>query len=105
MSALRRIVFNRSVTLVKMQSGRGFSDSATVSQLTVPADVAQPTASFDVALAAAGMQTDLIVTMNRHLFNSDNFTHCIVDGITYRIKRENSVHKERLIRLSLIKNI
>ena len=53
----------------------------------------------------AGFQTDKIIHLWRRDFESDTFTHVIVDNVEYRIENIGSSINDLFVKLSLARGI
>jgi len=100
---LNKVVFNKTITLVKCRTGYGSSGAIDTVRKNVRASVDMPGISFAVRAEAAGRKIDLFAVVYRSDFLSESFTHAEYDGKRYRIDGANRAQKDRLVRLSLVR--
>lgn len=98
---MKKTVFNKTLILIKQQSGYGHSESTVTMSKSVRADVREPTVGFIIKAEAAGRRVELVATVRHSDYLSDKYTHAEYRGIRYRINAAGSTHKNMFIRLSL----
>lgn len=90
----KKIAFNHKITLLTLESQKGFNDPAEKARAVVWADVSEVGVTTKFAAAQAGEHVTLSVVMWRREFR--DYTHCEIDGVRYKIAEtgaaKNSLH-------------
>lgn len=100
---MNRIVFNKTITLIRCRTGYGSSGSVDVTRRNVRASIDMPRIGLTYRAEAAGRKIDLLAVVYRRDYDSDAFTHVEIDGKRYRIDGSSRAKKDRLVQLSLVR--
>ena len=103
---MQTLTLNKLVTLQRREQAYGDSSEYTiVSEKTVFGSAGTPSLSFRNNAQIAGFQMDKIIHLWRRDFESDTFTHVIVDNVEYRIENIGSSINDLFVKLSLARGI
>lgn len=103
---MQTMTLNKLVTLQKREQAYGDSSEYTiVSEKTVFGSAGTPSLSFRNNAQIAGFQMDKIIHLWRRDFESDTFTHVIVDNVEYRIENIGSSINNLFVKLSLARGV
>lgn len=98
---MKRVLFNKSLTLVKVTETYGHSSETVENSLTVKGDVSLPSLSLKTSVEGAGRKIDLTAQVWKRDFDKDNFTHLEYDSIRYRIDNISTGLNDLIVKLSL----
>ena len=96
---MKKLPFNRKITLLTLEPQTGYSEPAEVARATVWANISDVGATTKFAALQAGQTVSLAVVMWRKEFR--DFTHCEVDGTRYKIVETGSAKNDLHIKLLL----
>lgn len=96
---MRKIPFNRKITLLTLEPQNGYIEPAEVARATVWANISDVGATTKFAALQAGQAVSLAVTMWRKEFK--NFSHAEVDGARYKIVETGSAKNDLHVKLLL----
>lgn len=103
---MQTMTLNKLVTLQKREQAYGSSAEYTVvGEKTAFSSAGTPSLSFRNSSLAAGFQTDKIIHLWRRDFESDTFTHVIIDNAEYRIENIGSSINDLFVKLSLARGV
>ena len=103
---MQTMTLNKLVTLQRREQAYGDSSEYTiVSEKTVFGSAGTPSLSFRNNAQTAGFQMDKIIHLWRRDFESDTFTHVIVDNVEYRIENIGSSINDLFVKLSLARGV
>ncbi|MBQ8133486.1 MAG: hypothetical protein IJ192_03625 [Clostridia bacterium] len=100
---MKQSVFNKTVKLIKVQTGYGRGGSTDVSSKKVRASVSIPGINLSMRAEMAERKIDLTVQLRRKDFISDSYTHVEYNSIRYRIDGANAGGKDMFVRLVLVR--
>ena len=94
--------FNRKITLQKRTQdyGRGGDETVTASAI-VWGCVEEVSMTFQVSSQQIGLTPSLMVHVWRSEFAADAYTHCVVDGVAYRIGMVGTSYNDGYVKLAL----
>lgn len=95
------ITFNKKIILLKCPQQNGRLPRTEEARAVVRGHADKPGLSLVIETEQAGWQAELIVSIWRRDYEKDSFTHAIVDGTTYRIKRATAGDRQMIVRLLL----
>lgn len=98
---MKRVLFNKSLTLVKVVEGYGSSGETTETSLNVKGDISLPSLSLKTSVEGVGRKIDLTAQVWKRDFDSDTFTHVDYNGIRYRIDNISTGLNDLIVKLSL----
>lgn len=96
---MKKIVFNRKITLLALEPRSGFAEPAETARAAVWADVSDVGATTKLSALQAGQTVTLAVIMWRKEFR--DYTHCEVDGVRYKIAQTGAARNNLHIKLLL----
>lgn len=96
---MKKLPFNRKITLLTLEPQSGYSEPAEIARATVWANISDVGATTKFAALQAGQTVSLAVTMWRKEFK--NFSHAEVDGVRYKIVETGSAKSNLHIKLLL----
>lgn len=96
-----RVEFNKKVTLRKRTQEYGRGSQTVNSDKTVWGAVEDVSLSFRTKAEGSGFSPSLFVHLWRKEFETDSFTHCIVDGTEYRISMIGTSFNTMYVKLML----
>ena len=103
---MQTMTLNKRAILQKRKQAYGnSSDFNVISEKTVFCSSSMPSLSFRNKSQMAGFQTDKIIHLWRRDFESDSFTHVIVDNVEYRIENIGSSINDLFVKLSLARGV
>lgn len=101
---MRTTTLDRIVTLQKRRQQQGRNSTAAIdAELQVYGAVKPPGLSFRSNMAAAGFEIDYTVTLWRCEFQSDAYTHVIIDGDAYRIVNTGNGINDQFVNVAVRK--
>ena len=99
---MSRTDFNRTITLQKRTQAYGSGGNETVTAArTVWGCVEEVSMTFQVNSQQIGLTPSLMVHLWRAEFAADAYTHCVVDGIAYRIGMVGTSYHDGYVKLAL----
>ena len=96
-----RVEFNKKVTLRKRTQEYGRGSQTVNSDKTVWGAVEDVSLSFRTKAEGSGFSPSMFVHLWRKEFETDSFTHCIVDGTEYRISMIGTSFNTMYVKLML----
>lgn len=96
-----RVEFNEKVTLRKRTQEYGRGGQTVNSDKTVWGAVEDVSLSFRTKAEGSGFSPSMFVHLWRKEFETDSFTHCIVDGTEYRISMIGTSFNTMYVKLML----
>lgn len=96
---MKRIAFNRKITLLTLKPQSGLKEPLETARATVWADVSEVGATTKLAALQAGQSVSLSVVMWRREFRG--YTHCEIDCVRYKIAETGAARNELHIKLLL----
>lgn len=96
---MKRIAFNRKITLLELASQTGLAEPKEISRAEVWADISEVGATTKFAALQAGQTVTLAVVMYRREFKG--YTHCEIGGVRYKIVETGAARNELHIKLLL----
>lgn len=96
---MKKLPFNRKITLLTLEPQSGYSEPAEIARATVWANISDVGATTKFAALQAGQTVSLAVTMWRKEFK--NFSHAEVDGVRYKIVETGLAKNDLHIKLLL----
>lgn len=101
MIIIPRVEFNKHVTLQKRTQEYGRAGQIITYEKRVWGAVEDVSLTFRTAAEQSGLSPSLFVHLWRREFETDNFTHCVVDGKEYRISMTGRSYNELYVKLML----
>ncbi len=101
MIIIPRVEFNKHVTLQKRTQEYGRAGQTITYEKRVWGAVEDVSLSFRTTAEQSGLSPSLFVHLWRREFETDNFTHCVVDGKEYRISMTGRSYNELYVKLML----
>ena len=101
MIIIPRVEFNKHVTLQKRTQEYGRAGQTITYEKRVWGAVEDVSLSFRTTAERSGLSPSLFVHLWRREFETDNFTHCVVDGKEYRISMTGRSYNELYVKLML----
>ena len=98
---MKRVLFNKSLTLVKVVEGYGYSSENTETTLNVKGDISLPSLSLKTSVEGVGRKIDLTAQVWKRDFDKDQFTHLEYNNIRYRIDNISTGLNDLIVKLSL----
>lgn len=98
---MRKVFFNKSLTLIKVTEGYGDSGENTETSLNVKGDISLPSLTLKTSVEGVGRKIDLTAQVWKRDFDSDDFTHVDYNGIRYRIDNISAGLNDMIVKLSL----
>lgn len=95
------MTFNKKITLLKIQQGKGTDGRLATEQAVVWAKVEDVGITTKFSAETANRRAELSVTMWRSEYH--NYTHCDIDGIRYAIETTGRAGNDLHIKLILAK--
>ena len=77
---MKRVLFNKSLTLVKVVEGYGYSGENSETSITVKGDISLPSLSLKTSVEGVGRKIDLTAQVWKRDFDRDTFTHLEYSG-------------------------
>ncbi|MCI7758539.1 MAG: hypothetical protein MSH49_00765 [[Eubacterium] saphenum] len=96
---MKKLPFNRKITLLTLEPQKGYSEPAEVARATVWANISDVGSTTKFAALQAGQTVSLAVTMWRREFR--DYSHAEVDGTRYKIVETGSAKSDLHIKLLL----
>ena len=96
---MRKIAFNRKITLLELAPRTGISEPKELVRATAWADVSEVGVTTKFAALQAGQTVALAVVMYRREFKG--YTHCEIGGVRYKIVETGPVRNDLHIKLLL----
>ncbi len=100
---MKRVLFNKSLTLVKVTENYGYSGETSETSLNVKGDISLPSLSLKTSVEGVGRKIDLTAQVWKRDFDKDQFTHLDYDGTRYRIDNITTGLNDMIVKLSLEK--
>lgn len=101
---MRTTTLDRIVTLQKRRQQQGRNSTAVIdAELQVYDAVRLPGLTFRSNMAAAGFEIDYTVILWRCEFQSDAYTHVIIDGDAYRIVNTGNGINDQFVNVAVRK--
>ncbi len=97
---MAKIIFNKNLTLIRIQSGLGSCDPVEQDRKTVRASVNPPSMTLSMQAAYIGQQIDLIAVIRRSDY-ANGWNYAEYDGVQYHIEKGSAAAKEMFITLIL----
>lgn len=97
---MAKIVFNKNLTLIRMQSGLGYRDPVEQDRRTVRASISPPSMTLSMQAAYIGQQIDLIAVIRRSDYAS-GWNYAEYEGVRYHVEKGSAAAKEMFITLML----
>lgn len=101
MIIIPRVEFNKHVTLQKRTQEYGRAGQTITYKKRVWGAVEDVSLSFRTKAEGSGFSPSLFVHLWRKEFETDSFTHCIVDGTEYRISMIGTSFNTMYVKLML----
>ena len=98
---MTRVLFNKSLTLVKVVEGYGSSGENTETSLNVKGDISLPSLSLKTSVEGVGRKIDLTAQVWKRDFQRDAFTHFDYNDTRYRIDNISTGLNDLIVKLSL----
>ena len=98
---MKKVLFNKSLTLVKVVEGYGFSNQNTETSITVKGDISLPSLTLKTSVEGVGRKIDLTAQVWKRDFDKDKFTHVEYNGTRYRIDNISTGLNDLIVKLSL----
>lgn len=98
---MKRVLFNKSLVLIKVTEGHGHSDRVTETSVNVRGYISLPSLMLKTAAEGAGMRIDLTAQVWKRDFEKDDFTHLEYSGTRYRIGNVTAGLNDLIVKLSL----
>lgn len=96
---MKKLPFNRKITLLTLEPQKGYREPAEIARATVWANVSDVGSTTKLAALQAGQTVSLAVTMWRREFR--DYSHAEVDGTRYKIVETGSAKSDLHIKLLL----
>jgi len=101
---MQSLEFNKRVTLQQVRTGTGHNRTdETIKELTVWANVQEPSMSLKLSTASVGMSADRIVHLWRHEFEGGAYNRVIISGIVYRIESIGASVNDQFVKLIVVR--
>ena len=101
---MKRVLFNKSLTLVKVVEGYGCSNQNTETSLNVKGDISLPSLTLKTSVEGVGRKIDLTAQVWKRDFDKEQFTHLEYNGTRYRIDNVSTGLNDLIVKLSLERN-
>ena len=101
---MKKVLFNKSLTLVKVVEGYGYSGENSETSITVKGDISLPSLSLKTSVEGVGRKIDLTAQVWKRDFDKDQFTHLDYDSTRYRIDNISTGLNDLIVKLSLERN-
>ena len=98
---MKRVLFNKSLTLVKVVEGYGYSGGMSETTLNVKGDIFLPSLSLKTSVEGVGRKIDLTAQVWKRDFERDAFTHVDYNDTRYRIDNISTGLNDLIVKLSL----
>lgn len=100
------MTLNKPVILQKREDAYGSSiETNIVSSKNAYASVQMPSLRFQAENEAAGRKTDLSVHLWRSVFETDNYTHVVINNTVYRINGIGTSINDLYVKISLERDL
>ena len=96
---MKKLAFNRRITLLELAPQTGFAEPLETARAEVWADVSEVGVTTKFAALQAGQTVTLAVVMYRREFKG--YTHCEIGGVRYKIVETGAARNELHIKLLL----
>ncbi len=102
---MKKVLFNKSLTLVKVTQNYGHSGGTSETSLAVKGDVSMPSLTLKTSVEGVGRKIDLTAQVWKRDFDRDTFTHVDYSGTRYRIENIGSSINDLFVKLSLARGV
>ena len=98
---MKKVLFNKSLTLVKVTENYGHSGGTSETSLAVKGDISLPSLSLKTSVEGVGRKIDLTAQVWKRDFDRDTFTHVDYNDTRYRIDNISTGLNDLIVKLSL----
>ena len=96
---MKKLPFNRKITLLTLEPQKGYSEPAEVARATVWANISDVGSTTKFAALQAGQTVSRAVTMWRK--EDRDYSHAEIDGVRYKIVETGAAKNDLHVKLLL----